>query len=418
MQVVNERCCGVDVHKKTVVVCVLLTDAASGQVSKQVRTYGTMTADLLALSDWLRVLDVRAIALESTGVYWQPIYHLLEEEGRTLLLVNAQHIKAVPGRKTDVKDSEWLADLLRHGLLSASFVPPRPVRALRELTRYRATLVHERTQAINRLHKVLESANLKLSAVASNIVGASGRAMLQALVTGESSPETLAELARGRLRAKLPELRLALEGRVEGHHRVLVRQGLAHLQFLELALEDLQREIETYRASLNDAVALLQTIPGVGEQTATTIVAEIGDDMSRFPSADRLASWAGVCPGNQQSAGKRLSGRTRPGDPWLKASLMEAAWAIARGRAGQSYLSAQYQRLAHRRGKTRAVMAVAHSLLVICWHVLHDHAPYRELGADYFEHLDAGKLQHRYVHQLERLGYTVALTPVSPALPT
>lgn len=426
MQVVYERCCGLDVHQKTVVACVLLSDghgpsgsgSGSGRVSKQVRTFGTMTADLLALSDWLRALEVQQIAMESTGVYWQPIYTLLEEDERTLLVVNAQHIKAVPGRKTDVKDSEWLAELLRHGLLQSSFVPPQPVRALRELTRYRTTLVRERAQAVNRLHKVLESANVKLTSVASDILGTSGRAMLAALAGGEQAPEVLAELARGRLRAKLPLLRTALEGRVQGYHRVLVRQGLAQISFLEAALADLQAEIASWGAAFNQTVALLQTIPGIGERTATTIVAEIGDDMTRFPSAAHLASWAGVCPGNKQSGGKRLSGRTRPGNPWLKTALIEAAWAIARMRDRQTYLSAQYHRLARRRGKTRAALAVAHSLLVICWHLLHDHVPYRELGGDYFERLDAAKLQQRHVHQLERLGYAVTLTPATSGPPT
>jgi transposase len=324
MRVVSERCCGLDVHKATVAACVLLT-GADGRVDKRVRTFSTMTADLLALADWLGGLGVTHVAMESTGSSWRPIFNLLED-GRTVLLVNAQHVKAVPGRKTDVKDSEWLADLLRHGLLQPSFIPPAPVRALRDLTRYRKTLIQERAHEVNRLQKVLETANLKLASVATDVLGASGRRMLEAILAGEQDPAVLAELARGRLRQKLPQLRLALEGRLQPHHLVLIERILAHVDFLEESLAALQAEIADGLVPFAAAVALLQTIPGVSEQAATTIIAEVGTDMNRFPSAKHLASWAGLCPGNRESGGKRLSGKARSGDRWLKGS-----WARWRG---------------------------------------------------------------------------------------
>jgi transposase len=330
VQVVYERCCGLDVHKRTVVACVLLTQA-DGTVEREVRTFGTMTADLLALADWLSALDVRPVAMESTGVYWRPVYTLLEE-GHTILLVNPQHLKRVPGHKTDVKDAEWLADLLRHGLLQASFIPPQPVRDVRELTRYRKTLVQERAQEVLRVQKVLESANVKLASVATDVLGKSGRAMLEALVGGEQDPEALAALARGRLRAKLPDLRLALEGRVRPVHLVQLRLLLEHITFLESALAELQQEIERLLVPFADALALAQTIPGVAQTAASALIAEIGTDMRRFPSAKHLASWAGVCPGNKQSGGKRLSGHTTSGNGWLRAVLGEVAWARSPGR--------------------------------------------------------------------------------------
>jgi len=412
MQVVHERCCGLDVHKKTVVACVLLTHP-DGTVERQVRTFGTMTGDLLALGDWLRQLGVRQVALESTGVYWRPVYNLLEDDGRTLLLVNPQHMKAVPGRKTDVRDSEWLADLLRHGLLQPSFIPPAPIRALRELTRYRKTLVQQRADEINRLQKALEGANVKLAAVASNVVGASGRAMLEALLAGQRDPEVLAELARGRLRAKLPELRQALVGRVQPHHLILLRQILDHMEFLEGAIERLQGEIEALLPAYEEALALLQTIPGVRAVAAAAILAEIGTDMSRFPSAKHLASWAGVCPGNKQSGGKRLKGPTTKGNVWLRGILGEAAWGSVKRR--ETYFHAQFERLARRRGRHKAVMAVAHSLLVTIYYVLRERRPYRELGADYFDRLDATRLQRHHVRRLEQLGFAVQLTPTLQA---
>ncbi len=317
MEIMHARCCGLDVHKKALVACVLVTDAA-GVVQRRVRSFGTMTADLLALSDWLSGYGVTQIALESTGVYWRPVFNILEDEARTITLVNPQHMRAVPGRKTDVQDSEWLADLLRHGLLKASFIPPAPIRGLRELTRYRKSLVQQRTQEANRLHKSLEGANIKLGAVATDILGKSGRDMLDALLGGEQDPVVLAELARGKLRAKLPALRQAFAGRVQPYHLVLLAQILAHIDFLEQSIAQLHDEIAAALAPFAEAEALLLTIPGVKAVAAAAIIAEIGTDMGRFPSAKHLAAWAGVCPGNKQSGGKRLSGKTTKGDVWLR----------------------------------------------------------------------------------------------------
>jgi len=406
MRVVHERCCGLDVHQKTVVACVLITEP-EGRLHKEVRTFSTMTADLMALSDWLSGLEVDQVAMESTGVYWRPVFALLEE-GRTVTLVNPRHMKAVPGRKTDVKDAEWIADLLRHGLLQASFIPPAPVRELRELTRYRKSLLSQRTQEVNRLHKVLETANIKLGMVATDVLGVSGRRMLDAIVAGEQDPEVLAELAKGRLRVKLPQLRRALEGRLTAHHLVLIKRILAHLDFLEESLGELQDEIECALAPFEEAVQLLQTIPGVGATAAAAIVSEIGVDMNRFPSAKHLASWAGLCPGNRQSGGKRMSGKPTGGDTWLKGVLGEVAWTIARSQG--NYLSAQYHRIARRRGKLKAAVAVAHSVLVIAYHILKTKQPYRDLGADYFDKLDANRIQSYHVKRLAALGYDVTLT--------
>jgi transposase len=405
----HERCCGLDVHKKTVVACVLVT-ASDGRVKRAIRTFGTMTRDLLALSDWLDQFGVTHVVLESTGVYWRPVFNVLED-GHVIVLVNPQHLKTVPGRKTDVKDSEWLADLLRHGLLKPSFIPPAPVRELRELTRYRKTLVQARTDEINRLQKVLEGANLKLAVVVSDVLGASARAMLAGVLGGEQDPETLAELARGRLRTKLPALRRALEGRVKPHHLVLIGQTLAHIDFLEESTVHVQHAIEQRLGAFAEAVELLQTIPGVGTVVATALVAEIGTDVSRFPSAKHLASWVGVCPGNKESAGKRLSGRTTKGNVWVRGMLAEAVWSIAQHRG--TYLHAQYHRLARRRGKLKAAMAVAHSVLVIAYCLLRDHQPYTDLGADYLEQRDAARVERHHIQRLQQLGYTVTLIPLA-----
>jgi len=412
MQVVHERCCGLDVHKRTVVACVLIT-ASDGVVQREVRTFGTMTADLLALSDWRDERSVSHIALESTGVYWRPVLNLLEDDGRTLVLVNPQHMRAVPGHKTDVRDAEWLADLLRHGLLRASFIPPAPIRAVRELTRYRKTLVRRRADEVNRLQKTLEGANLKLAAVASDVLGVSGRAMLRALLAGERDPEVLASLARGRLREKHAALREALTGRLQPHQVIVLGQILAHVEFLEQAIAQLQTEIERCLPAFDEALTLLQTIPGVGAVAATTILAEIGADMSRFPSAKHLASWAGVCPGNKQSAGKQLSGKPTRGNVWLRGILGEVAWAAVKKR--DTYFRAQFARVARRRGRYKAVVAVAHSLLVVIYHVLRTGRPYQELGADHFDRLDTDRIERHHVRRLEHLGYTVTLSPKDQA---
>jgi transposase len=409
MDVVYERCAGLDVHKRTVVACAVVPDA-SGAPTKTVRRFGTMTEDLEQLAAWLAEQGVSHVALESTGVYWQPVWNVLEAGGRfDLLLVNARHIKAVPGRKTDVRDCEWLADLLRHGLVQGSFVPDRAQRELRELTRYRTALVEERTAHVNRLQKTLEGANIKLAAVASSVVGVSARAMLAALVAGAADPAALAELARGRLRDKLPALERALTGRLTDHHRYLIPRILAAIDFLEAELTDLDQRIAELERPFAEAVERLDTIPGVGRRVAEIVLAELGPDLHRFPSAAHLASWAGLCPGNHESGGKRLSGRTRHGNRALRRALVEAAQAA--GRARRTYLGAQYRRLAARRGKKRAAVAVAHTILVIVYHLLTRRTAYAELGSDYFDQRDATATERRLVARLERLGFEVTLTP-------
>jgi transposase len=408
MQVLYARCAGIDVHKKMVVVCVMLT-ALSGEVSKQIRTFATTTVGLLALADWLSSQQVTHVAMESTGVYWRPVFNILEANFE-VILVNAQHMKAVPGRKTDVRDSEWIAQLLRHGLLRASFIPPQPIRDLRDLVRYRKTLVYERSQEVNRLHKFLETANIKLTSVVSDVMGKSGRAMVQALLEGVSDPEALAELARGSLRGKLPQLREALEGRVDAHHRVLLRHVLKHIEFLEESLAQLTGEIEKLLDPYEKDIERIVQIPGLQRLTVTAILAEIGHDMSRFPSDKHLASWAGVAPGNNRSAGKQLSGRTTKGNTRLRAALAEAVWAISH--TTDNYLSAQYHRLARRIGKKKAIVAVSHSLLIIIYHMLREQSDYRDLGATYFETRDKERLRTSALRRLESLGYKVTLEEV------
>ena len=409
MDVLYERCCGLDVHKKTVVACVLMPGAAgAAEPAKQIRTFATMTADLLALADWLAAQGVTHVAMESTGVYWHPVWNVLEGQF-DLLLVNAQHIKAVPGRKTDVRDCEWLAQLLRHGLVRGSYVPDRPQRELRELTRYRTSLVAERTAEVNRLQKTLEGANLKLGAVATNVVGVSGRAMLDALLAGETDPAVLAELARGRLREKLPQLEAALSGRVGAHHRFLLAHQLAHLDYLDEVIGQVSEEIAARLCPFEDALARLDTIPGVGRRTAEVLVAEIGTDLARFPSARQLASWAGLCPGNHESAGKRYSGRTRKGNPALRTALVEAGRAA--GRTQRTYLGALSRRIAARRGAKRAAVAVGHAILGIAYHLLTRRECYRDLGPHYFDQRNRAVVQRRLVRRLHDLGFVVTLEP-------
>jgi transposase len=409
MEIIYSRCCGLDVHKREVVACVVATEP-DGTWRKEVRAFGTMTPDILALADWLTAQKVTHIAMESTGVYWKPIWNLLEGSF-VLLLVNARHVKAVPGRKTDVRDCEWLADLLRHGLLTGSFVPDRPQRELRELTRYRSSLVRERTAEANRLQKTLEGANIKLASVATDILGKSGREILAALVAGETDGTELAQLAQGRLREKIPQLERALVGRVGPHQRFLVAEQVAHIDFLDDAIARISTELAARVRPDEDAIARLDTIPGVGRVAAEALVAEIGTDVGRFPTAKHLASWAGLCPGNHESAGKRRSGATRKGSPWLRACLVQAAHAAARTKG--TYLAAQYRRLAARRGKAKAAVAVAHSILIIAYHVLMDGTVYCDLGGNYFDERDRQAVERRLVHRLEGLGYTVSLTPAA-----
>ncbi len=409
MEVVHERCCGLDVHKETVVACVVVPGAGK-QPHKEIRTFNTMTADLLELADWLTAQGVTHVALESTGVYWKAPWNILESSF-TLLLVNAQHIKQVPGRKTDVRDCEWIADLLRHGLLRASFVPDLPQRELRELTRYRTTLIRERAAERNRIQKTLEGAGIKLGSVASDILGRSGRLMIEALVDGSTDATTMADLAKGNLRAKLPQLQRALTGRVRAHQRFLIAHQLAHLDGLDELIEQLSQEIAERLRPFQDKIERLDAISGVGQRTAEVLLAEIGTDVARFPSAAHLASWVGICPGNNESAGKRKSGKTGKGDVWLRTALTEAAQAASHTK--DTYLASQYQHLAARRGKKKAIVAVAHSILRIVWHLLDHDCEYVDLGSRFLEERDRQHIERRLVRRLEGFGYTVKLEPAA-----
>jgi transposase len=405
MQVLYEECCGLDVHSATVVACVR-RPGASGRRTSEVRTFGTTTNELLAFADWLATFGVTHVAMESTGVYWRPVFNILESQC-TVILVNAEHIKAVPGRKTDVRDCEWIAQLLEHGLLRPSFIPPAPIRDLRDLTRHRTILVQQRAHEINRVRKLLESANLKLGLVATDVLGASGRAMLRALVAGERDGAVLADLARGTLRQKRSQLTAALTGRFTAHHAALLQELLDHIDYLETAITRFDQRIDEAIRPYADHVVHLQEIPGVNRAAAEIIIAEVGVDMSRFPTAGHLASWVGICPGNHESAGKRLSGKTRKGNRWLKPLLLEAGWGA--GRTKRTYLGAQYGRLCRRRGKKKAAMAVGHSILVAAYHVLRDGIGYRDLGFDHFDKLATDRLTRHYVHRLEQLGHQVTL---------
>jgi transposase len=411
MDTLYPRCAGIDVHKSNVVVAVRCCDGP-GPVRQEVRTFSTLTRDLLALSDWLAERTVTHVAMESTGVYWKPVFNILE--GRFgVILVNAEHIKQVPGRKTDVRDCQWIAQLLQHGLLKASFVPPQPIRELRDLSRQRTQLVGERAAAANRIQKVLEDANIKLAGVATDVLGVSGRDMLEALIARETDPGKRADLARKRLREKIPALRLAFEGRVTEHHRFLLRMHLDHVTHLEELIGRLGARIEEAMAPFAEASGRLQTIPGISRRVAETIVAETGVDMGQFPTAGHLASWAGMCPGNNESAGKRRGGRTTKGDRWLRTALVQAAWAASHTKG--TYVAAQYRRLAKRRGRKKALIALGHTLRVIVYHVLKKGTTYAELGPDFLDRLEPERLTRQLVKRLQSLGHKVTLEPAPAA---
>jgi transposase len=405
METIVARAAALDVHKAQVTACVRVP-GRGGVRRQELAEFQTTVRGLLALRDWLKAHRVAEVAMEATGVYWKPVWAILEDEF-DCLLVNARHVKQVPGRKTDVSDAAWLCQLLEAGLLRRSFVPPKPIRALRNLTRYRKAQIGERQREANRLHKLLEDTGIKLDCVATDILGASGRAMLDALVEGTTDPQLLAELAKGKLRAKIPALHEALEGRFDAQHALLVGAILAHLDFLDEQIDLLSEAIAEQIAPFAAAVELLCTIPGVQQRTAEVIVAEIGTDMSRFPSARHLASWAGQCPGNDRSAGKRRSGKTRHGSKWLDTALTEAAMAATR--SNDVYLAAQYRRLRPRCGHGRALGAVKHSIITGCWHMLTTGELYREAGPDYFSRRDPQRATRRLVAQLERLGHHVTL---------
>jgi len=405
MELLIPRCAGMDVHQATVVITVRLPGDDGGRRSLT-ETFGTMTPDLLALRDWLQAHGVTHVAMESTGVYWKPVYYVLEE-AFTLLLINMHDLKHVPGRKTDVKDSEWLAQLLECGLLKASFVPPPPIRELRDLTRYRVQQVRDQAQETNRLHKVLEDAGVKLSTVVSDVMGVSGRAMLAALVEGQTDAVALADLARGRLRTKLPALQRALQGRFRAHHAFLLRQILSKIDFLEETIAQLTEEIDARIRPFEAMLTALDTIPGVDRIAATSIVAETGGDMQRFPSAGHLCSWGAMCPGQNESAGKRRSGKTRKGNVYLRRTLIQAALAATRKR--DCALQTRYHRVKRQRGHKKAVVAVGHQILEIAYYIMRDGVTYHELGADYFTRRDRERTMRRSIKQLEALGYRVSI---------
>jgi transposase len=412
MELMVERCAGLDVHKDSVVANVRVP-GGGGKRCSETHRFGTTTSDLLGLRDWLRAQGVTLVGMESTGVYWKPVYYLLEDEFECWLL-NARHLRAVPGRKSDLADAAWICELLEHGLLRPSFVPPKPIRELRNLTRYRKAQIEERTREAQRLDKLLQDAGVKLSSVASDILGVSGRAMLEALVAGSRDPEAIAELARGALRKKIPALRRALAGRFGPHHALLVGEILAKLDYLDGAIGRLSGEIERQIAPFAHQLALLDTIPGVDRRTAEALLAEIGPDMNRFGSPERLASWAGVCPGQNESAGKPRSAKTRKGSKWLHAHLIEAAKAAARSK--DTYLSARYARLRGRRGSAKATVALAHSILTAAYHILERDIPYQDLGADwYLRRHSRQRHARRLISQLSGLGYIVTLTEAPTA---
>lgn len=405
MDVMYTYCCGLDVHKKNVVACVLTPQG------KEIRTFLTMTDDLIVLSDWLKSKSCTHVAMESTASYWKPIYNLLELEEFKVMVVNAKHIKNVPGRKTDVKDAEWIAGLLQHGLLQGSYIPTREQRELRELIRYRRSMIDERAREINRIQKVLEGANIKLSSVVSDVLGKSGRAMLEAMIRGQENPEVLSELAKGRLKRKKTDIQKAMYGLMGTHQKLMLDNQLKHIDFMDEIIAKLDEEVKARMLPFEEDLELLDTIPGVGRRTAEQILSEAGTDMDQFPSASHLCSWAGVAPGNNESAGKRKSGKARKGNQKLRSALVEAARAAARTK--NTYLASQYHRIAARRGANRAALAVAHSILTIAYHILKRKQPYIELGPNYYEERKRQTVVRQSVKKLEALGYKVTVEEVA-----
>lgn len=400
MEVVCPRCCGLDVHKKAVTACVITPE------DRSIRTFGTMTNELMRLRQWLDECKVTHVAMESTGVYWKPIYNLLEDRF-SLLLVNAQHIKTVPGRKTDVKDAEWIAELVRHGLVRGSFVPERSQRELRDMTRYRRSLMDERTREVNRIQKILEGANIKLSSVASDVVGVSGRTMIEAMVNGVDDPSVLADMAKGALRRKKSSLEEALQGLLSENQKTVLRIQLGHLDFLDKQIAQLDEEIGKAVEPEQEIFERLDDVPGMDSRSSQEVLAETGTDMSRFPVAGQLSSWAGLCPGNNESGGKRRNGRSRHGNRWLCSALVRVARAATR--RSHNYLSALYHRIARRRGDKRAIFAVAHSIAVTIHAMLSKGTVYQDLGSLYFDQRDQERTVRRAVQRIEKLGYKVSL---------
>jgi transposase len=409
MEVLHPHCAGLDVHKETVVACV--RHMADGKITTQVKTFETTTQELMTLSDWLSAEGITHIAMEATGVYWKPVWHILSDGEFTLVLANAAHVKNVPGRKTDVNDATWLADLMAHGLIRASFVPDEPTQQMRDLLRTRKQFVRERSRHTQRIQKTLEDANIKLDSVISNILGVSGRRMIGALIAGEIAPETLAKLADERLHATRAELEASLRGRVTTHHRFLLRLHLHQIDELDAAIASIDKEVGANVEPFRVAIAMLSTIPGLSSISAEVIVSEIGIDMSRFPTEAQLISWAGLCPKNDESAGKRRSNRIRKGAPWLKTTLVQCAWAASHKKG--SYLQAQFLRLRSRRGTQKAIVAVAASILTAAYHMLKDGTLYQDLGANHFDQRAKGKHVLRLVNRLQNLGFAVQITPMT-----
>jgi transposase len=411
MDVLLERCAGIDVGKHEVVACVRTPGGSGGRRSES-RTFSTFTNALEAMADWLTAEGVTSVVMEATGPYWKPVWYVLEDRGFDLRLVNAKHVKMVPGRKTDLADAAWLAELLEHGLLRGSFVPPAEIRELRDLTRYRKRLIQTHTAECQRIQKVLEDAGIKLDSVASDVLGVSGRAMLRALIAGERDPDRLAELAKGTLRKKIPQLREALQGRFRAHHATMVRIIFDHVEQLEASIAALDVEADRVMAPFARARDHLDTIPGVGKRAAEAIIAEIGVDMARFPTAAHLASWAGMCPANNITGGKRRSAGSLHGNRWLGEILNQCA--VAASHTRDTYLAAQYWRLARRIGRRKAAVAVGHSILVICWHLLSNDCDHEDLGGDYFaRRTDRDKRRDQLIRQLHDLGYGVNLTDLA-----